>query len=97
MADVLGAHHVNGLADEGIAARAQHGEQNGFFFRHVVQHFLLDGFEQNGQASGHVGISLVHGFYPVGHADQLGQLGAVHVVVARQDVVDQRVGADFFG
>jgi len=39
----------------------------------------------------------VHGLHAARHADQLGQLRAVHFVVAREDVVYERAGRRRFG
>ena len=44
-----------------------------------------------------MGVGAVHAFHAVRHADEFGQLGAMHLVVAHQDVVDQRAGLGHLG
>ena len=94
---MLGAHHADGLAYKRVAAVLEHGEEHLLFLEHVREQFVLHGFQVVGQAHGHVRVVAVHGFHAAGHADQLGQLLAVHLVIARQDVVDERAGRGSFG
>ena len=42
--------------------------------------------------SAHHGVVPVHGFNPTRQADEFGSLGPMNIVVARDDVVDQRAG-----
>jgi len=63
----------------------------------VAQQLGLDFFQQIAQACGDMGVGAVHAFHAVGHTDEFGQLGAVHLMVARQNVVDQRAGLGDLG
>jgi hypothetical protein len=94
---VLGTHHADGLAHEGVAPGLEHRKQHLFLLGHVREQFTVHAFEQVGQPGRHQGVVAVHGFHAAGHADQFGQLGAVHFMVARQDVVDERAGRGGFG
>ena len=92
MVHVFGTHHADGLAHKGVAAVLEHREQHLFFLEHVRQQLFVHGLQVVSQADGHMGVVAVHSLHAAGHADQLGQLLAVHLVVARQDVVDERAG-----
>ena len=87
---VFGAHHADGVHHKRVAAGFEHGKQDGFFLVHVLGQLVLHGFQKRAQAGGHARLVPVHALHPVRHADQFGKLGAVHIVVAADDVVDQR-------
>ena len=97
MVHVLGTHHADGLADEGVATRLEHGKQNRFFLVHVREQFGLHGFEQVAQTGWNMGVLAVHGFDAPRHANQLGQLLAMHVMKARDDVIHQLRRCGRFG
>ena len=92
VAGVFRAHHADGLARVRAAARPEQRKQDGLFLLHVAQQFLLHLFQQRGQTGWHVGVFAVHRFNAARHAHQFGQLHAVNLVVAADDVVDQRGG-----
>ena len=92
MLQVFIAHDANRMHHERRRPGLDHREQHRFLLGHVLEQFGLHGFEVLGQADGHLRVIAVHGLHTARHADQLGQLFAVHLVVALQDMVDQGTG-----
>ncbi|OQC02118.1 MAG: hypothetical protein BWX79_02837 [Alphaproteobacteria bacterium ADurb.Bin100] len=93
MAGVLLAHDADGIGNHRGAAGPQVGEDDLFFLFHVVEQFYLGLLQQVRQSGGHGRVVTMHGFDTARHADQFGQLLAVHGVVTLQDVVDQFGGS----
>jgi len=50
----------------------EHGEQNVFFFGHVVQQFSLHFLQQVSQANRDQRVLAMHSLHPPSHADQFG-------------------------
>ena len=90
MVDVLMAHHGNRLPDHRVATRLDHGKEHALFLGHVFTQFLVHALKVVGQTGGHLWVVAVHSLDAAGHADQFRHLGAVHLVIARDDVIDQR-------
>ena len=90
---VLHAHHRDGHGRHRAMAARQQREQHLLFLLHVALQLLAHGAQVLGQPGGAVRAVGVHLLHLQRQPDQLRQLLAMHLVVARQDVIDQIGGA----
>ena len=79
-------HHAHGHRGGAAGALFEHGEQDALFFHHVAEQFALDGVQQGNHLGGE--LTCMHAGHFLGQWNELIELAAVGVVVARQDVVD---------
>ena len=89
MVDVFMTHHADGVFGHGVSPFFEQGEQNGFFFGHVLQKLILHGFQLIGQTLRYMRVLTVYGLYPASHANQFRQLLTMHLVKALKDMVNQ--------
>jgi hypothetical protein len=89
---VLVAHHRHRRQVHRRQAVAQHGEQHLLLLLHVAFQLLQHAFQVVGQAVRAFGPIGMHRFHAPCQADELRQLLAVALVVAREEVVDEFVG-----
>src|SRR5690606_21936101 len=90
---VLEAHHRDRpLALWQLHATLQHREQDLFFLEHVAFQFLLHVPEMLGEPHRTVGLVAMNLLDPIGQAYQLGELFAVPLMKALENVLDERAG-----
>lgn len=74
---------------------AQHGEKDLLFLLHMQLQFLAQFMKKFGQAMGAADLIEVHMLYPLSQTDQLRQLFAVALVIARENMVYQLASRRF--
>lgn len=91
MTEMLVTHDADWLSRDRVTL-SEHRKQYVLLFGHVIEQLCLHFLKQISQTNRNQRVLAVNAFNAPSHADQLGNLLAVNLMVTLQNMVDQRAG-----